>query len=326
MMNDDMEVVREKRQQHRCGYCNDVGHNNRTCAMRVRVDEERAIGMPVPRVHDDNKEEFARVRALTETRLREEAAQARAQALQESENRAQERAQARVQREAERVQREAERVQREVERVRAQAERVNVEALQLQNQEGEELRRIRRREAADQRLEAALEGVAHFDGALQRREVFLARQERDRIAWREREARLAPPELVREVRDMPDLGREVRVFERIDPPQLPPNMDEIPLADRWRVWRDYENHGAPRNMVTENELARMVALPVLRETAVEATECPICIEDLGEVGKTVLKCGHTVCVSCFLQQMMRATAESRAHDCKCPECRVSYIM
>ena len=82
----------------------------------------------------------------------------------------------------------------------------------------------------------------------------------------------------------------------------------------------------PPNMVTENQLARMVALPVLRETAVEATECPICIEDLGEVGKTVLKCGHTLCVSCFLQQMMRATAANRAHDCKCPVCRVSYIM
>ena len=79
-------------------------------------------------------------------------------------------------------------------------------------------------------------------------------------------------------------------------------------------------------MVTDNQLARMVALPVLRETAVEATECPICIEDLGEVGKTVLKCGHTVCVSCLLQQMMRATAETRARDCACPVCRVSYIM
>ena len=76
----------------------------------------------------------------------------------------------------------------------------------------------------------------------------------------------------------------------------------------------------------DNVVGRMVALPVLRETAVEATECPICIEDLGEVGKTVLKCGHTLCVSCFLQQMMRATATTMAHECKCPVCRVSYIM
>jgi hypothetical protein len=76
----------------------------------------------------------------------------------------------------------------------------------------------------------------------------------------------------------------------------------------------------------DNELARMVALPVLRETAVEVTKCPICIEDLGEVGKTVLKCGHTICVSCFLQQMMRATAARRVRDCACPVCRVNYIM
>jgi hypothetical protein len=82
----------------------------------------------------------------------------------------------------------------------------------------------------------------------------------------------------------------------------------------------------PMETATENELARMVALPVLRETAVETTECPICIEELGEVGKTVLKCGHTVCLSCFLQQMMRATGATRARDCACPLCRVNYIM
>jgi hypothetical protein len=110
-----------------------------------------------------------------------------------------------------------------------------------------------------------------------------------------------PPDLVREVRNM----------------QVP----------RWRLGLDNVGGGfVPRVTATENELARMVALPVLRETAVEVTKCPICIEDLGEVGKTVLKCGHTVCVSCFLQQMMRATTESRARDCACPVCRVNYIM
>jgi hypothetical protein len=80
--------------------------------------------------------------------------------------------------------------------------------------------------------------------------------------------------------------------------------------------------------VTANEeaLARMVALPVLRETAVEATECPICMEELGEVGKTVLKCGHTVCLSCFLQQIMRATVANNVNKCKCSVCRVNYII
>ena len=111
----------------------------------------------------------------------------------------------------------------------------------------------------------------------------------------------------------------------------------FPPVERWRanlgLHNEYqlglqnEVNGGIVSLVSDEEgLARMAALPVLRETAVEATECPICIEDLGEVGKTVLKCGHTLCVSCFLQQMMRATAESRARDCKCPVCRVSYIM
>ncbi len=73
---------------------------------------------------------------------------------------------------------------------------------------------------------------------------------------------------------LPDLIRDIR------------NM-HVP---RWRVGLN-ETGGAGGVLVTANEeaLARMVALPVLRETAVEATECPICMEELGEVGKTVLK-------------------------------------
>ena len=125
--------------------------------------------------------------------------------------------------------------------------------------------------------------------AQERREAQARQAQERREAWaRQAQARRepAPPELAHEVRDV----------------QLPPNM------------------------VTDEGLARMVALPVLRETAVEATECPICIEDLGETGKTVLKCGHTLCVSCFLQQVLRSTAMRSTNDCACPVCRVSYIM
>ena len=298
MIEHVMNVVTAQpaQRQRRCGHCDAVGHDRRTCATRFREVEEIAIGHPVPIVYADNKDELKRLRELSATRRREEAVQARARALQESENRARERANG----------------------------------------------------AAGLRRAEALEGLAQFDGALQRREVELARQERDRIAWRQREGRAAqnvmqrwdeerqeeerhiqglPEERQAELRQGWEEERQAELRrDRVRDMQNPPNMDEIPLADRWRVWRDYENHGAPRNMVTDNQLARMVALPVLRETAVEATECPICIEDLGEVGKTVLKCGHTVCVSCFLQQMMRATAETRARECACPVCRVSYIM
>ena len=220
-----------RNKQRRCGHCNAVGHDRRTCATRFREVEERAIGHPVPIVHADNKEELKRLRALTSTRLLEEAVQERAQALQESENRARERAEARQARE------------RDTQEARNAATAV-AGAMERLRQHAEEMRRL---------------GV----------EEHRARQ------------------------------------------ALQNAMQQV--------------HQPPLR-ATENELARMVALPVLREKAVEATECPICIEDLGEVGKTVLKCGHTVCVSCFLQQMMRATAETRARECACPVCRVSYIM
>jgi hypothetical protein len=112
----------------------------------------------------------------------------------------------------------------------------------------------------------------------------------------------------------------------------------FPPVERWQAnlgLRDEGEHrlglqnevnGGIADLVSGEEgLARMVALPVLRETAVEATECPICIENLGEVGKTVLKCGHTVCVSCFLQIVLRAMAMRREGDCICPVCRVNFI-
>jgi hypothetical protein len=259
------------------------------------MEEERASGRPTPLVHADNKEELIRIRAMTATRELEEKMLNRARVLQESENRARERAEARQAQARQALERQVQ--------VRQALE------IDRQAQEGEEaLERGLVLLEAEQRLEAALEGAARFNaGAWEAREVELARQERDRIAFREREAQ-----------------RMARADQ--PPPQLPPNMDGIPLEDRWRVWRDYERHASPPNMMTEEGLARMVALPVLRETAIEATECPICIEDLGEVGKTVLKCGHTLCVSCFLQQTLRATATRGARDCACPVCRVNYIM
>ena len=299
----------------------------------------------MPRVHVDNKDELERVRALTATRIREEAVQERARVLQESENRARERAEAR----------------------RAEARRIRDEYLarrQLFDQQRVQeehdphmpdlIARHQQREAADQRLEAALEELAQFDGAPQRREVELARlaqhagdmrrlgveeqrarQERDRIAWRQREARAAQNVMQRWDEERQEEERHIQGLPEERQAELRQGWEEERRAERARrAWWGFENHGAAaplaqRSQVvppTDNELARMVALPVLRETAVEATECPICIEDLGEVGKTILKCGHTVCVSCFLQQMMRATAETRARDCACPVCRVNYIM
>lgn len=88
--------------------------------------------------------------------------------------------------------------------------------------------------------------------------------------------------------------------------------------------------GAPENnrdWEAQNEelLTKMVELPVLRETEVNETNCPICFDELGETGKTVLKCGHPVCVSCFMQQILRATALKKLDKCECVICKVNFI-
>ena len=98
----------------------------------------------------------------------------------------------------------------------------------------------------------------------------------------------------------------------------------LPLPQRWdQQWVRFRTD---LHAQLEKDLGVIATLPILREKAVEADECPICIEALGETGKTVLKCGHTLCQGCFLQQVLRATATKRKTNCACPICRVNYIM
>ncbi len=97
------------------------------------------------------------------------------------------------------------------------------------------------------------------------------------------------------------------------------------LRTFWRYQHGLQNEVNRGTLANEEGLARMVELPILRETAVEMKECPICFVEMGETGKTVLKCGHTVCESCFLQQVLRAMSLNSTSGCACPVCRVNYI-
>lgn len=72
-------------------------------------------------------------------------------------------------------------------------------------------------------------------------------------------------------------------------------------------------------------MKRIAELPIIRDTAVETKDCPVCMDTLGETGKTVLKCGHSLCQTCFLQQVFRSVALKKATECACPMCRVNYI-
>jgi hypothetical protein len=89
--------------------------------------------------------------------------------------------------------------------------------------------------------------------------------------------------------------------------------------EEWRLERrNQENVVNSRvNTHTNREI-----LPIIRDNAIEANDCPICLEDLGETSKSVLRCGHQLCMSCLIGLTLRSTDLSL---CKCPVCRVSYI-
>jgi hypothetical protein len=61
-------------------------------------------------------------------------------------------------------------------------------------------------------------------------------------------------------------------------------------------------------------------LPNIRETAIESDDCPVCLDTFGEVGKTVLRCGHQICTSCLFIQTRNGVGQ-----CLCPVCRAPYV-
>jgi hypothetical protein len=263
--------------------------------------------MPIPRVYANNNEELGRIRAMTAERLREERAQQQAVVFEAHQ------------------QRERQRMAEEGRIIDAYLQRPGAADRQREIMEGHLIQQeaILLNQALE--VQALRDHVIEVNGAappppnmdgipVEPQNALNARRAWDEEDQRQEELRRvqalqnhalegAPP--------LPDLIRDIRNI------QVP----------RWRVGLN-EPGGGGGVLVTANDeaLARMVALPVLRETVVEATECPICMEELGEVGKTVLKCGHTVCVSCFLQQIMRATAANNVNKCECSVCRVNYIM
>ena len=74
---------------------------------------------------------------------------------------------------------------------------------------------------------------------------------------------------------------------------------------------------ARRAAMTEEE--RLTNLQLVTE-AIETTECPVCMDELGNTNKVVLRCGHQFCGDCLFKhlQMPRGT--------NCPMCRGEYAI
>lgn len=77
-----------------------------------------------------------------------------------------------------------------------------------------------------------------------------------------------------------------------------------------RIRREYE----------ADRVARQQSVPLAeqRETAVDATECPMCRKNIGETNKAVLRCGHQLCVDCTIDIHTRV-------DHSCPECNGRWL-
>lgn len=93
-----------------------------------------------------------------------------------------------------------------------------------------------------------------------------------------------------------------------------------------RLQQEQMRHAERVEVVREQDILTIrEPLPVLRDTVIEAEDCPICLETLGETAKVILRCGHQMCISCMLIQTLRATAEKNVKTCQCPVCRTGYL-
>ena len=77
-----------------------------------------------------------------------------------------------------------------------------------------------------------------------------------------------------------------------------------------------------QNIQEDNRIMQRPHLPVINDTPYEATECPVCYEDLGDTNKIILRCGHQMCSSCMITHTLRHASSLQA---KCPTCRVAIM-
>ena len=89
----------------------------------------------------------------------------------------------------------------------------------------------------------------------------------------------------------------------------------------YRQWaRERENRNVQNNALVNRE-----RFPIIRETAIETVNCPICLETLTETSNVVLRCGHQLCLPCFLTQTLMGNQMQNTNRWKCSICRTRYL-
>lgn len=83
--------------------------------------------------------------------------------------------------------------------------------------------------------------------------------------------------------------------------------------------RQHQERQRQQQISAQQEQDRLNQM-VTREEAVEATECPICMDELKETNKMILRCGHQFCGDCIFKHFQGQGG------CKCPQCRSEYAL
>ena len=83
--------------------------------------------------------------------------------------------------------------------------------------------------------------------------------------------------------------------------------------------RQHQERQRQQQISAQQEQDRLNQM-VTREEAVEATECPICMDELKDTNKMILRCGHQFCGDCIFKHFQGQGG------CKCPQCRSEYAL
>ena len=90
-------------------------------------------------------------------------------------------------------------------------------------------------------------------------------------------------------------------------PDLVSDEEDNPVPDL----EPYDNY--------ENESYNEDQELVTKKKVIEATECAICFDNLGETNKIILRCGHQFCGDCIFRHYQCR------HGSKCPSCRAKFV-
>lgn len=101
-------------------------------------------------------------------------------------------------------------------------------------------------------------------------------------------------------------------------------MAKMTFELTYHRWTNVLTEWNDRSTSLKDVLLSMSKQTERADVCIPADDCPICMEPLGNTGKSVLSCGHTLCTSCFIKQIVVAHDQKKSENCGCPICRRKY--